>query len=226
MEFKTLSQIVLAIIVLSFTIKTNNIIMKNYRMLSIGDSYTIGEGMEPKDRFPNQAISMLKGMGIQFDEPKIIAKTGWTTDELIAAIHEEKPSKDYDFVTLLIGVNNQYRGRSSEEYRLEFIELLNMAIEFANGIPRHVIVLSIPDWGETPFAEGRDRHKIAEEIDLFNAINKQETERLKAHYIDITPGTRRAAIDLSLIADDKLHPSAKAYKEWAKEVADIIKEER
>ncbi len=195
----------------------------DYKLLSIGDSYTIGEGMEPQDRFPNQAVALLKSAGINFEEPKIIAKTGWTTDELMAAIAEENPSKDYDFVTLLIGVNNQYRGRSAEEYREEFKKVLSMAIDFAQGNPNHVIVLSIPDWGVTPFAEGRDRQKIAEEINLFNAINKQETEIMNAHYIDITPNTRLAANDLSLITEDKLHPSALAYVYWAKDVADVIK---
>ena len=199
---------------------------KKYKMLSIGDSYTIGEGMEPKDRFPNQAIALLNVIGMNFDEPKIIAKTGWTTDELTAAIAEDKPTCDYDFVTLLIGVNNQYRGRGAEEYREDFKKLLKMAIEFADGKANHVIVHSIPDWGVTPFADGRDRKKIAEEIDLFNAINRQETEHLKAHYIDITSSTRKAANDPSLVAEDKLHPSAIEYKKWAEAVAEIIKKEK
>jgi len=198
---------------------------KVYHMLSFGDSYTIGEGMQPDDRFPNQTISILKSKGINFDEPKIIAKTGWTTDELMAAIHEDNPKSDYDFVTLLIGVNNQYRGRSIEEYHADFTKLLKMAIGFAQGKSNHVIVISIPDWGVTPFADGRDRNKIAEEIDLFNSINKKETETLKAHYIDITPESRKAGNDLSLVADDKLHLSAKMYNEWAILVADVIKSE-
>ncbi len=206
--------------------KNNTMNTKNYRMLCIGDSYTIGEGMAAQERFPNQAVAMLKAYGINFEEPKIIAKTGWTTDELMAAIAEEKPTKDYDFVTLLIGVNNQYRGRSAEEYREEFKKLLNMAIEFAQRKANHVIVLSIPDWGVTPFAEGRDRKKIAEEIDLFNGINKQESGLRKVHYIDITPSTRKAANDPSLVAEDKLHPSAKEYHVWAKLVADVIKAEK
>lgn len=215
-----------SILVLNLNFKTINMNTKNYRMLCIGDSYTIGEGMKQQDRFPNQAVVMLKSFGINFDEPKIIAKTGWTTDELMDAIHDEKRTKDYDCVTLLIGVNNQYRGRSLEGYREDFKKLLNMAIEFAQGKANHVIVLSIPDWGVTPFAEGRDRKKIAEEIDLFNSINKQETKHLKAHYIDITPSTRKAANDLSLVAEDKLHPSAIEYKVWAKLVADVIKAEK
>jgi lysophospholipase L1-like esterase len=221
--------IIAAAICFGFIIINKNGFMNNtnkvYRMLSIGDSYTIGEGMKPEDRFPNQTISMLKSSGINFDEPKIIAKTGWTTDELMAAIKEENPKSDYDFVTLLIGVNNQYRERSIEEYQSDFKKLLAMSIGFAQGKSNHVIVLSIPDWGFTPFADGRDRNKIAEEIDVFNSINKKETEALKAHYIDITPGSRKAANDLSLVAEDKLHPSAKMYKDWAKLVADVIKSE-
>jgi hypothetical protein len=221
--------IIATVIGLSFIEINKNHFMSNnskaYHMLSIGDSYTIGEGMSPEERFPNQTISILKASGIYFDEPKIIAKTGWTTDELMAAIHEENPKSDYDFVSLLIGVNNQYRGRSMEEYRTDFIKLLTMAIGFAQGKSNHVIVVSIPDWGVTPFADGRDRKKIAEEIDLFNSINKKETETLKAHYIDITPESRKAVHDLSLVADDKLHPSAKMYKDWAILVAEIIKGE-
>lgn len=221
--------IIAAAICFSFIEINKNHIMNNnskiYHILCIGDSYTIGEGMAAEDCFPNQTISILKSSGINFDELKIIAKTGWTTDELMSAIHEENPKSNYDFVTLLIGVNNQYRGRSSEEYRTDFLKLLKMAIGFAQGKPNHVIVISIPDWGVTPFADGRDRKKIAEEIDLFNSINKKETEALKAYYIDITPESRKAASDLSLVADDKLHPSAKMYKDWAKLVADVIKSE-
>ncbi len=196
---------------------------KKYKMLSLGDSYTIGELMPDSDRFPNQAVAMLKTDGIDFQEPRIIAKTGWTTDELMAAINAEIVDSDYDVVTLLIGVNNQYRGRSSENYRDEFIPLLEMAIAFANGRPFHVLVISIPDWGVTPFAEGRDRRKIAEEIDLYNSINMDEATSLMVHYIDITPESRNASNDSSLVAEDKLHPSAAMYLEWAAKVTEVIK---
>ena len=174
------------------------------RFLALGDSYTIGEGVSPQERWPNQL-----GVG----EPEIIARTGWTTDELNAAIDSANPQGPYDLVTLLIGVNNQYRGRGAEEYRREFAALLQRAVGFAGGDPSRVIVVSIPDWGVTPFAANRDRAAIAREIDRFNEINRSEAARARARYADITPISRARP---DLIAADGLHPSAAMYKEWAK----------
>ena len=142
------------------------------RYLALGDSYTIGESVPSAENFPHQLASAL-GLG----EPQIIAKTGWTTDELNAAIDAANPQGPYDLVTLLIGVNNQYRGRDAEQYRGEFTALLRRAIGFAGGDASNVVVVSIPDWGVTPFAEGRDRAKIASEIDRYNAINREEAMR-------------------------------------------------
>ena len=153
---------------------------------------------------------------------KIIAKTGWTTDELEAGIKKTKLQQHYDFVTLLIGVNNQYRGLPRDKYALEFESLLKQAISFAGDEPAHVVVLSIPDWGITPFAEGRNSTQIGKEIDDFNAINKQISQRYKVHYIDITQGTRKAADDASLLAADGLHPSGKEYSIWTQQVTDTI----
>jgi lysophospholipase L1-like esterase len=184
------------------------------RYLALGDSYTIGESVPPSERYPVQLAKRL-----HLGEPQIIAKTGWTTDELNAAIDEAKPHGPYALVTLLIGVNNQYRGRDAEQYRREFAALLRRAIGFAGGNARHVVVVSIPDWGVMPFAEGRDRAKIAREIDRFNAINREETRRAGAHYADITPVSRRAAGDPSLAAKDGLHPSGKQYSEWVPVIA-------
>src|SRR3954453_11153972 len=151
------------------------------RYLALGDSYTIGESVAVADRYPVQLARELK-----LGEPEIIAKTGWTTDELSAAIDKAMDKADphgpYDLVTLLIGVNNQYRGRSADEYRTQFAGLLQRAIGFAGGNAQHVIVVSIPDWGVTPFAEGRDRAKIAREIDQFNAINREEAKRAGAKW--------------------------------------------
>lgn len=186
------------------------------RFLALGDSYTIGEGVPEDDRWPVQLAAMLRERGLDFGEPQIIARTGWTTDELDDAIDRAAPRGPYDLVSLLIGVNNQYRGRSSEEYRAEFVGLLQRAIGFAGGDARRVIVLSIPDWGATPFAQGRDRAQIAAEIDAFNAINRQETERLGARYVDITPQTRAAGSDRTLLAPDLLHYSGRTYAEWAR----------
>ena len=145
---------------------------------------------------------------------EIIAKTGWTTDELSTAIDAAKPKGPYALVTLLIGVNNQYRGRDAEQYRKEFAALLHRAIAFAGGDAKRVVVVSIPDWGVTPFAADRDRAKIAAEIDRFNAINAEETKRAGARYADITPVSRHAATDATLVAPDGLHPSAKMYASW------------
>ncbi|MBX7109977.1 MAG: SGNH/GDSL hydrolase family protein [Chitinophagales bacterium] len=188
---------------------------KEYSLLCLGDSYTIGERVDEADRFPNQTVLQLHSKGIYLENPRIIATTGWTTDELLHAIEQADIRQNYDFVTLLIGVNNQYRGRSAADYRKEFVDLLQLAIRFAAGNKLHVVVLSIPDWGATPFAEGRDRLKIAEEIDLFNAINKEESEKYGVHYIDVTAISRKGLNDLSLLTDDGLHPSAKMYAEWA-----------
>lgn len=196
---------------------------KEYSILALGDSYTIGESVDEADRFPNQTVLFLHSKGVYFDKPVIIATTGWTTDELMQAIRNSNLLQGtFDFVTLLIGVNNQYRGRSAEEYRKEFVELLTMATRFSGDQVKHVIVLSIPDWGVMPFAEGRDRKKIAEEIDFFNAINKEESLKLGVNYIDITPISRKALNDPSLIAPDGLHPSAKMYAEWARLVEQVI----
>lgn len=183
------------------------------RYLALGDSYTIGESVAEADRYPVQLAHALK-----MSEPQIIAKTGWTTDELNAAIDKADPHGPYDLVTLLIGVNNQYRGRSADEYRTQFAALLQRAIGFAGGKTRNVVVISIPDWGVTPFAKDRDRAKIGREIDQFNAINREETLRAGARYVDITPESRKAATDATLVAGDGLHPSGKMYSEWTQSI--------
>jgi len=192
----------------------------NYRYLALGDSYTIGESVEEAERFPNQLAALLANEGRNV-EVTIIARTGWTTDELWRGIQAQTVTPPYDLVSLLIGVNNQYRNRAIEEYRTDFVFLLNKAIEYAGGDVNHVIVFSIPDWGVTPFAEGRDAKKIAAEIDAFNQVNLEETEKAGAHYVDVTPVSRQAADDPSLIAGDGLHPSGAMYAEWAKSALPI-----
>ncbi|TWF39144.1 lysophospholipase L1-like esterase [Chitinophaga polysaccharea] len=183
--------------------------------LALGDSYTIGEQVAYPECFPVQAAALLREKGYQVDKPVIIATTGWTTDELLAGIAAAHITHTYDIVTLLIGVNNQYRGRSVEEYRQEFAALLQQAIAFAGNRPAHVVVLSIPDWGVTPFAANRDREQIAKEIDAYNAVNKAIAVEQQVQYVDITPFTREASKDLSLVATDGLHPSGKDYHRWA-----------
>ncbi len=196
----------------------------NYSYLALGDSYTIGEKVEEKDNFPNQTVRILNESKKRFNDPTIIAKTGWTTDELQNKLTEVRLAIPFDIITLLIGVNNQYRGRSVEEYAVQFEQLLQKAVGYAGGKTNHVIVLSIPDWGVTPFAADRDRKKIAEEIDVFNIINKKIAAQYQVHYIDITPFTREATSDLSLVTEDGLHPSGKDYKRWALLVAEKIEE--
>ena len=192
-------------------------------LLCLGDSYTIGEAVLAAENFPNQAVNLLRQDGYAFDDPEILAKTGWTTDELHTAIDKHSLKNAYDFVTLLIGVNNQYRGQSLEDYKRGFESLLKQAIQFANGKADHVIVLSIPDWGVTPFAEGRDRKQIAVEIDNFNSANKAIAQKYNVGYIDITPSTRQAGINPGLVARDGLHPSAKEYAKWSERLSLLIK---
>lgn len=184
------------------------------RFLALGDSYTIGEGMPEADRWPNQLAEALRRTGREVEKPTIIARTGWTTDELSKAIDEADPQGSWDLVSLLIGVNNQYRGRDADEYRQQFVSLLKRAITFAGNKPSKVVVLSIPDWGVTPFAEGRDRADIARKIDQFNAINRDESRKAGVMYVDITPFSRQP--DPTLITGDGLHPSAKQYLEWVR----------
>lgn len=196
--------------------------VKRYTYLALGDSYTIGEKVNADENFPNQVIKLLKEKGFNFRKPQIIAQTGWTTDELQAAIKKTKLRHSYDFVTLLIGVNNQYRERKAVDYIPEFESLVKQAIQFAGNDTSRVIVLSIPDWGVTPFAEGKDRKKIATEIDEYNAANVLIAGKYYVHYIDITKSTREAAKDPSLLTTDGLHPSAKEYEKWAKQVAEYM----
>ena len=196
--------------------------MRSYSLLCLGDSYTIGESVPSNESFPMQSIRLLNNDNFSFDA-QIVAKTGWATDELEDAINSCDLKKSFDFVTLLIGVNDQYRGRKVEEYKPHFESLLNRAIQFANGQSSRVIVLSIPDWGVTPFAKDRDREKIAEEIDSYNTVNKEVALERHVQYIEITKGTREAIRDLSLVAADGLHPSAKEYAKWAAKIYLAIK---
>lgn len=187
--------------------------------LALGDSYTIGEAVSQEASFPFQLVALLNRLNaVSVNSPTIIAQTGWTTSELLDAIKATPNLADrYHFVTLLIGVNNQYRGQPTETYRQEFKLLLQMAIDFAGGNENRVFVVSIPDWGVTPFAKesGRLQEAIAEEINLFNAINQEETLKKNVSYTDITSGSRLASADALLLAADGLHPSGKMYQTWA-----------
>jgi lysophospholipase L1-like esterase len=182
-----------------------------FSYLALGDSYTIGQSIPEGGRWPVQLVARLRAKGLDAGDPKIIARTGWTTGELTNNVNDEGPRSDYDLVTLLVGVNDQYRGRDPKGYRPEFAALLKQAVGFARGKADHVIVVSIPDWGATPYAEGQDREKIGRSIDVFNAINREETAKAGARYVDITPVSRDAR---TLGAGDGLHPSAEMYAKW------------
>jgi len=197
--------------------------MKEIRYLALGDSYTIGEKVAERDRWPVQLASLLENEGIQTDLT-IIARTGWTVDELWDGIQADPPEGTYDIVSLLIGVNDQYRGYPSDGYREDFRFMLGKAIEYAGGNPKRVVVLSIPDWGFTPFAGTQDTEPISLEIDEFNNINLEETEAVGAYYVDVTIISRMAMDDFDLIAGDRLHPSGKMYAMWAEKTLPIALE--
>lgn len=199
--------------------------LRPYTYLALGDSYTIGEKVQPQDNFPNQIISMLRDHHYEMEDPVIIATTGWTTAELGVALIKANLHKTFDFVTLLIGVNNQYRGMPALSYAPGFRSLLSKAIRLAGDEPPRVIVLSIPDWGATPFAAGRDRQKIAKEIDRYNAAARKIAMEKSAQYLDITHGTRIHALDATMLAEDGLHPSAKEYEIWARQVVNVVKQQ-
>ena len=195
----------------------------------MGDSYTIGEGVLPEENFPSQTVGLLNSTTVGADgrrqgfaAPLIIARTGWTTDELDAAIDAAAVSKNYDLVSLLIGVNNQYRGRSVSEYKTQFDHLLQRALHFAGNKTSNVFVLSIPDWGVTPFAEGKDRQAIAAAIDAYNAAAEQICQQHQVVFIDITASQRQDGDKKEFLAADGLHPSGAEYAKWAKKLYDAV----
>lgn len=194
--------------------------MTDIRFLALGDSYTIGESVPEPDRWPNQLAGLLEENGIQ-TEVTIIARTGWTVKELWEGIQANPPEGTYDMVSLLIGVNDQYRGYPSDGYREDFRFMLGKAIEYAGGDPKRVVVLSIPDWGFTPFAVDRDTEPISLQIDEFNAINLEESQKTGTHYVDVTTISRMDMDDLELLAGDRLHPSGKMYAMWAEKTLPV-----
>ena len=194
--------------------------MPTIRFLALGDSYTIGESVPENERWSHQLADLLEQDGYA-TEVTIIARTGWTTQELWQGIQAREINPPYDLVSLLIGVNNQYRGYDVHEYREQFVFLLNKAIQYAGGDSNRVFVLSIPDWGVTPFAGSRDSKKIATEINLFNSVNREESEKAGVGYVDVTPVSREAISDPLLIASDGLHPSGKMYAEWAQQALPV-----
>lgn len=191
---------------------------KSLSYLALGDSYTIGEGVEEHDRYPNQLVSQLNQSGaVHFAAPQIIAKTGWTIDELQAGIEAATLKSDgYDLVTLLIGVNNQYRGRSVNDFEKEFEAMLLQAIGFARGKNDHVIVVSIPDWGVTPFALQRasDPEKVAAEIDAYNLAKASICKKHGVEFVEIMEDYRKIGAKPEMVVEDQLHPSGMVYARW------------
>ena len=191
--------------------------------LALGDSYTIGEAVAAEARWPMALVEQLRRAGEMLDDPQIVAVTGWTTDELAQGMDAAALTPPYELVSLQIGVNNQYRGRSAEDYRQQFVGLLARAIGLAGDRPGRVLVVSIPDWGVTRFAreQGRDRGQIAAELDSYNAIARAETLHAGARFVDIT-GVSRQQPDA--LADDGLHPSAAQYASWVERIEPVVRE--
>ncbi|HSM00988.1 MAG TPA: SGNH/GDSL hydrolase family protein [Acidimicrobiia bacterium] len=184
------------------------------RFLALGDSYTIGEGVDPSQRWPVLLARRLDDGGVTVADPVIIARTGWTVGELDSGIDRAAPSGPFELVTVQIGVNDQYRGHPVSGFGEEFAAILDRAVGFAGSAPQRVIVLSIPDWGVTPFAKGQDREQIAAEIAVFNRVIATEAWRRGTTFVDVTPISRRAADDPALLVDDGLHPSGEMYSLW------------
>ena len=187
------------------------------RYLALGDSYTIGEGVDPQDTWPAQLVRTLNARGIPVAPPEIIAATGWTTAELVRGIARANPVGPFRLVTVLSGVNNQYRGISVQVYRGQFRRLLRRAISLA-GSSECVIVVSIPDWGVTPFNTRRSRVRVAQTIDAFNRGNQRESAVADTHWVDITDLSRD---DPHAVTSDGLHPNAAMYTRWVGRIAPV-----
>lgn len=189
--------------------------------LALGDSYTVGEGVDPFESWPHLLRRALADDGIELEPPVLIARTGWTTDELAEALDEAGLAGPFDLVSLSVGVNNQYRGRPLDDYRSEFGALLARAIALAAGDARHVLVPSIPDWSQSPYARrlGRDRRRTAAELESFNRVMRECAQSAGARCCDITDTTR--SDDPAHYADDGLHPSAAVYRQWVQRLAPV-----
>jgi len=193
-----------------------------YSYLALGDSYTIGEGVIATESWPYQLVKKLNSMGIAFQQPKVIARTGWRTDNLSAAIQAEDLSEKYDLVSLLIGVNNQFQGKSIDQYKKDMRSLLNTAVNLSVAGKSRVFVLSIPDYGSTPFGK-LERESIGKEIDQWNLACKEICDEFEIPFFDITTISKRAATDTDLTTKDKLHPSAKMYSLWVDEIIEPLR---
>ena len=195
---------------------------KKVNYLALGDSYTIGESVSEQERWPNQLSDSLRKHGWDVAKPLIIAKTGWRTDDLKNAMTMAHLKNEYSLVSLLIGVNNQYQNRPVAQYAVEFEDLLMAAILLAQDKRENVFVVSIPDYGFTPFGKPK-QSAISAAIDEFNAVNKRITEKLGVTYVEITDISRQGLKLPELVAADGLHPSGKMYALWVDRILKAIK---
>jgi lysophospholipase L1-like esterase len=189
------------------------------RFLALGDSYTIGEGVAEGERWPSYLTRRLDLEGLGITDVQLVAQTAWTADELADAIDAARPKGPFDLVTLMIGVNDQYRSRPVDAFLPEYERLLLRSIDFAGGEPGRVIAVSIPDWGATPFAKGRDRSRIAREIDAYNMRSRELARRAGVAWVDVTPASRATLSEPSLVTADGLHPSGQMYARWSELIA-------
>ena len=202
--------------------KKNYIGKNTSKFLALGDSYTIGQSVEVNERWPVQFLKELKATTNVIDTLQIIAQTGWRVDQLKEAMNSSDLESPYGIVSLLIGVNNQYQGQNANDFRPEFIEILEKSLKLVENRTERLFVISIPDWGASPYGFGFDRAKVSKEINEFNSVVKEESEKRGLRYFDITTISRRALIDRTLIASDGLHPSGKMYKLWVDKMIPII----
>lgn len=198
-------------------ISTVTVAQGEKKYLALGDSYTIGESVSENERWPVQLAKSLRSNGKAFSDPIIIATTGWRTDNLKDAIDKAQLKNEYELVSLLIGVNNQYQGKPVEQYEIEFDNLLRTAVQLAKGKKENVFVVSIPDYGYTPFGKPKQT-EISKALDHFNEINKRITERAGIQYINITDISRQGIEQTDLVAADGLHPSGKMYTLWVERI--------
>ena len=208
------------IAILVLILNNKSVAGSSYTFLALGDSYTVGENVALFENYPYQTVQLMRKAGYNFNAPEIIAQTGWTSNELKQGIRNTYLQPSYHFASLLIGVNDQYRGEDPEAYRTLFEQLLQQAISLTGNRRERVFVLSIPDWGVTPFAEGKDRSRIAEQINRYNRINEEAAQRYGVRYLAITDSTREAGINSKLLASDGLHYSKKEYANWAQLLAE------
>lgn len=202
---------------------SHSVTKRELTYLALGDSYTIGESVPYEDRWPTRLVQLLRKSGKEVAAPVFVSRTGWTADELIREIHSIGDPNTYDLVTLLIGVNNQYRGLDIDLFRQNFKELLGIAAKFARGKKSHVVVVSIPNWGLVPFAKGRNAAQITAAIKHYNEVCAHETRAFGAQFVDISPLADKAAGDPSFVASDGLHYSGKMHQLWAEKVLPVAK---